>query len=177
MFNAPAALARPSGSLHRCQNPERRHHHERLYSVSSQRGVDRPHVGSDPRREQRQCGSVRDVTNNVSSRAQTAASVVWTPAPWTTIGEAGLAERTPDITSIVQSIVNLGGWSALSTAWCSPSRAPERAPPCAYDLNPAAAPLLHIEYVPKRTPVVGNISIGDVSIIEGDTGTKTARRS
>ena len=47
----------------------------------------------------------------------------------------------------------------------------------AYDLNPAAAPLLHIEYVPKRTPVVGNISIGDVSIIEGDTGTKTARRS
>jgi hypothetical protein len=34
-----------------------------------------------------------DVTNNVSSRAETAASVTWTLTPWTTIGETGRAEH------------------------------------------------------------------------------------
>ena len=114
-----------------------------------------------------------DVTNNVSSRAETAASVTWTLTPWTTIGEAGLAERTPDITSIVQPIVDMAGWSALnSMAFIITGSGTRTA--AAYDLNPAAAPLLHIEYVPAAAPVVGNISIGDVSITEGDTGTKTA---
>src|ERR1700716_144332 len=114
-----------------------------------------------------------DVTNNVSSRAETAASVTWTLTPWTTIGEAGLAERTPDITSIVQPIVDMAGWSAInSMAFIITGSGTRTA--AAYDLNPAAAPLLHIEYVPAAAPVVGNISIGDVSITEGDTGTKTA---
>src|ERR1700716_2304998 len=114
-----------------------------------------------------------DVTNNVSSRAETAASVTWTLTPWTTIGEAGLAERTPDITSIVQPIVDMAGWSALnSMAFIITGSGTRTA--AAYDLNPAAAPLLHIEYVPAAAPVVGNISIGDVSITEGDTGTKMA---
>ena len=114
-----------------------------------------------------------NVTNNVSSRAQTAASVAWTIAPWNTVGAAGLDQRTPDLTSVVQQIVGAGGWSALNsmafivtgsgtrTAW-------------AYDGNPAAAPLLHIEYTLNATPVVGDISISDVSISEGDSGTKTA---
>jgi hypothetical protein len=43
----------------------------------------------------------------------------------------------------------------------------------AYDGNAAAAPLLHIEYT-LAAAVVGDISIGDVSISEGDSGTKTA---
>ncbi|HVE20332.1 MAG TPA: Calx-beta domain-containing protein, partial [Ilumatobacteraceae bacterium] len=94
-----------------------------------------------------------NVTNNVSSRAQTAASVAWTPTPWTTIGEAGAAERTPDITSIVQSIVGLGGWSALNSMVFIITGSGTRTA-VAYDLNPAAAPLLHIEYVPDAPPLL-----------------------
>jgi Ca2+-binding RTX toxin-like protein len=67
----------------------------------------------------------------------------------------------------------MAGWSALnSMAFIITGSGTRTA--AAYDLNPAAAPLLHIEYVPAAAPVVGNISIGDVSITEGDTGTKTA---
>ena len=114
-----------------------------------------------------------NTTNNVSLRPQTAASVAWTIAPWNTVGAAGLDQRTPDLTSIVQQIADTSGWSALNsmafiitgsgtrTAW-------------AYDGNAAAAPLLHIEYTLNTTPEVGDISINDVSISEGDSGTKTA---
>ncbi|MCW2285377.1 hypothetical protein M2323_003316 [Rhodoblastus acidophilus] len=111
-------------------------------------------------------------TNNVSSRTKTSASVGWSIAPWSTIGAAGVDQRTPDLTSVVQQIVNTSGWAALNsmafivtgsgtrTAW-------------AYDGNAAAAPLLHIEYT-MAPLVVGDISISDVSITEGDSGTKTA---
>ncbi|MCW2275178.1 hypothetical protein M2321_002763 [Rhodoblastus acidophilus] len=111
-------------------------------------------------------------TNNVSSRTKTSASVGWTIAPWGAIGAAGVDQRTPDLTAIIQQIVSTSGWAALNsmafvvtgsgtrTAW-------------AYDGNAAAAPLLHIEYT-MTPPAVGDISINDVSITEGDAGTKTA---
>ncbi len=50
------------------------------------------------------------INGNVSSRSKTTANVAWSPAPWTTVGEAGNAQRTPDLSSIVQEIVNRSGW-------------------------------------------------------------------
>ena len=55
-----------------------------------------------------------NVANNVSSRTTTDAAASWSPAAWTTVGEAGLAQRTPDLSAIVQEIVSRGGWSALN---------------------------------------------------------------
>ncbi len=49
--------------------------------------------------------------NNVSARSRTTADETWSPANWNTIGEAGAAQRTVDISSIIQEIVNQGGWS------------------------------------------------------------------
>lgn len=51
---------------------------------------------------------------NVSStttRPVTTASVVWTPAAWTVVDEVSEAQRTPDLSTIVQEIVNRGGWA------------------------------------------------------------------
>ena len=112
-----------------------------------------------------------NVANNVSSRTKTDAAASWSPAAWTTVGEAGLAQRTPDLSAIVQEIVSRGGWSALNDmAFIITGTGTRTAE--AFEGGAARAPLLHIEYV--MPDPVGSISIGDVSISEGNSGTKTA---
>lgn len=110
--------------------------------------------------------------SNVSSRASTDATVHWTPAAWSTVGAAGLDQRTPDLSGIVQEIVDRGGWSALNNmvfvVTGSGTRTAE-----SFEGTGAGAPLLHVDYTVGQ-PVVGNISIGDVSVVEGNSGTKTA---
>lgn len=49
---------------------------------------------------------------NVSSRVRTSASVVWVPPPWTSIGVAGPGQLTPDLSPVIQEIVNRPGWSS-----------------------------------------------------------------
>jgi hypothetical protein len=49
-------------------------------------------------------------SRNISSRPRTAAAFSWSPPPWNTIGEAGLDQRTPDISSVIQEIINRPGW-------------------------------------------------------------------
>jgi len=117
-----------------------------------------------------------NLTNNVSSRTQTDAAVGWSPAAWTTVGEAGLAQRTPDLSGIVQEVVGRAGWSALNDmAFIITGTGTRTAE--SFEGGAAKAPLLHIEYVvggPPTEPGVGSISIDDVAISEGDGGTKTA---
>jgi hypothetical protein len=48
---------------------------------------------------------------DVSSRTTTSASVNWSPAAWTSVGAAGADQRTPDLKTLVQEVVNRGGWS------------------------------------------------------------------
>jgi len=48
---------------------------------------------------------------NISSRSRTAASVNWSPPVWNSVGMAGPGQRTPDLSSIIQEIVNRPGWS------------------------------------------------------------------
>ncbi|MFQ6034679.1 MAG: hypothetical protein ACE5NM_02385, partial [Sedimentisphaerales bacterium] len=51
-----------------------------------------------------------DLTN-VSDRPRTEAKVVWNvPPTWTTVGARGPDQRTPDISSIINEIVNQPGW-------------------------------------------------------------------
>ncbi|TIW60419.1 MAG: RTX toxin [Mesorhizobium sp.] len=83
---------------------------------------------------------------NVSSRATTDASAAWTPDPWTIVGEHGAAERSPDLSAIVQEIVNRSGWAALNDMAFLISGTGTRTVD-SYEYNPASAPLLHIEYI------------------------------
>jgi hypothetical protein len=82
---------------------------------------------------------------NVSSRPRTADSVTWVPPPWTTVGAAGANQRTPELKTILQGIVNRSGWvsgnalvlivhgTGVRTAY-------------SYDGSAAQAALLHVEY-------------------------------
>jgi uncharacterized protein YjiK len=51
-------------------------------------------------------------SGNISSRSRTASAVSWSPAPWTTVGQTGPDQQTPNIASIVQEIVNRPGWAS-----------------------------------------------------------------
>ncbi len=49
-------------------------------------------------------------TNNLSSRISTTATVNWSPPDWNTEGEAGPDQQTPDLSAIIQEIVDRPGF-------------------------------------------------------------------
>ncbi len=51
---------------------------------------------------------------NISARIETSTSVDWNPPSWGTTGESGAAQKTPDLSSIVQEVVNQNGFSENS---------------------------------------------------------------
>ncbi|MCP3914993.1 MAG: hypothetical protein GY711_05520 [bacterium] len=85
------------------------------------------------------------VAGNLSTRARTSASVGWSPPAWPNVGEAGLAQRTPDLSPILQQIVDRGGWSAGNALALLITGSGERVAE-SYDGVASAAPLLHVEY-------------------------------
>lgn len=98
-----------------------------------------------------------NATNNISNRVTTAAFVVWDPNPWSTIGEAGSDQRTPNITSIIQEIVNLGDWSDGNAIALIISGSGKRVAE-SYNGDQSGAPLLHVEYTtgPPNIPPTAN---------------------
>ncbi|MGL1904300.1 MAG: RICIN domain-containing protein [Fibrobacterales bacterium] len=52
-----------------------------------------------------------ETDNNITDRHRTDATVTWVPDSWNTIGEASAAQRSPDLTSIIQEIVNRSDWN------------------------------------------------------------------
>jgi hypothetical protein len=92
-------------------------------------------------------GAFSDLTGNISSRTRTSAAVSWSPPAWTTVGEAGPDQRTPDIASVIQEIVDRSGWSSDNAMVLIITGSGERVAE-SYDGNSAGAPLLHVEYKP-----------------------------
>ena len=85
-------------------------------------------------------------SNSVSTRPRTAASVAWAPPAWPTVGAAGAAQRTPPLTTIVQSLTNRSDWSAGNAMAFIITGTGARVAESA-DGNPASgAPLLNITY-------------------------------
>jgi hypothetical protein len=84
--------------------------------------------------------------NNIKDRALTTANVVWAPLPWT-MGEAGPDQRTPDIASLIQEIVNLTEWlEGNSLVIIITGNETNRRAAESYNGDQAGAPLLHVEY-------------------------------
>ncbi len=96
-------------------------------------------------------------SQDASSRATTNAAISWSPKAWTVVGEVGLAQRSPDISTIIQEIVNRSGWldsNALAILITgSGARVAE-----SFDGDATGAALLHIEYTSatlgNQSPVV-----------------------
>lgn len=82
---------------------------------------------------------------NVSSRPRTSSSVGWSPAPWTAAGDEGPDQRTANISSIIQHIVDRPGWSSGNSLALFITGSGRRSAK-AFEGKAVAAPLLHIEY-------------------------------
>jgi hypothetical protein len=82
---------------------------------------------------------------NITSRARTAAFVLWSPPPWT-VGEAGPNQQTPDTASVIQEIIDQPGWLSGNSLVLIITGPGLRDAEC-FESAPAGAPLLHIEYM------------------------------
>ncbi len=95
----------------------------------------------------------RSATNNVTGRTTGSAAVSWSPPDWPTVGQAGHAQRTPDLSPLVQQVVSRPGWVAGSALALQVTGTGRRAAE-SYNGSRAAAPLLHVEYTGgDSTPV------------------------
>lgn len=86
-----------------------------------------------------------EMLNSISSRPRTVAAVTWTPAPWTKVDDAGTDQQSPDLSEIVQEIVNRPGWqsgNALAFILSGTGHRVARS----FDGKAKEAPLLHIDY-------------------------------
>ncbi|HSF61103.1 MAG TPA: cadherin domain-containing protein, partial [Gaiellaceae bacterium] len=115
-----------------------------------------------------------NVNADISSRPTTTASVGWPVSPWLGVGDALLAQRSPNLAPIVQEIVGRSGWtsgnSLVLLVTGSGTRVAE-----SYNGANAAAPLLHVEWTTGSgnvSPVItsnGGGPIASVSAAENQT--------
>jgi len=89
---------------------------------------------------------------DITNRARTNASIDWFIPTWENKGDAGLAQRTPDISTLVQEIVDRDGWSGgNSIAFMLISNNKEDRHALTYDGDPLHGALLHIEFSSTQT--------------------------
>lgn len=100
------------------------------------------------------------VTNNISDRPTTAASVAWSPPPWNIVGESGTDQRTPSLQGPLQEIVSRPGWT-LGNSLAVIVRGTGKRTAESFNGNSGAAPLLHIVYTTGNTPPVVNAGNDD----------------
>jgi hypothetical protein len=81
-------------------------------------------------------------SKNISSRTKTSAAVSWTKIP---VWSVDVHYRTPDLSSIIQQIVNRRGWVTGNAMALIVTGSGHRTA-AAFDGNSAAAPKLVIEY-------------------------------
>jgi hypothetical protein len=85
---------------------------------------------------------------DLTSRARAAASAAWVPPAWSTVGEAGPDQRTPDLSALVQAVVDRPGWSAGNALviFVNGDSGSGRRIARSWNSDPGGAPLLHVEY-------------------------------
>lgn len=82
---------------------------------------------------------------DISSRPRTTARVSWIPPAWTTVGAAGVEQRTADLAVVIQEIVNRPGWRSGNAIALIITGTGKRVA-AAYEVSAAAAPILNLEY-------------------------------
>ena len=104
-------------------------------------------------------------SGNISSRQKTNESVTWEPSSWNTVGEAGTGQRTSDLSSIVQEIIDRPGWQQLNSLVIIASGTGGREAE-SYDGDASAAPLLHIEWRLPDGSAPTNFEISGTQVFE-----------
>jgi len=85
------------------------------------------------------------VKHNISSRKRTKASVKWSPGPWTVKGERSKEQRTPDLSALIQEVVDQDGWPCNGIVLIITGSG-ERIATSFDGGGRRYAPMLHIEY-------------------------------
>ena len=101
---------------------------------------------------------VVNATDDISSRPRTTSAVPWSPAEWSTVGEAGPDQRTSDIASIIAEIVYRPGWRVGNSLVVILTGTGKRVAE-AFDSHQAGAALLHVEYASESINVPPAVEI------------------
>ncbi len=101
------------------------------------------------------------INKNISARTKTANFVDWNNVPeWGNVGEMGVSQQTPDLTDILQEIVNRPGWvsgNAMSFIIQGTGKRVAES----YEGGSWKAPLLHVEYTAYMVDVRVNLASDD----------------
>ncbi len=99
--------------------------------------------------------------SKISPRPRTTAAVNWSPDPWLIVGQTSAAQRSPNLTPIIQEIVNRAGWASGNALAIIITGNGNRVAK-SYDASPVGtvAPLLHVEWsaTPQNTSPTVSIS-------------------
>jgi DNA-binding beta-propeller fold protein YncE len=82
---------------------------------------------------------------DLSSRPTVAASVGWSPPAWNTVGEAGAAQRTPDLSNVIEQIVARSDWTSGNALALLVTGSGRRVAD-SFEGGASLAPLLHVEF-------------------------------
>ena len=89
-------------------------------------------------------------SRNVSTRTRTSNKVTWAPDDWSS-GQAGTAQRTPDLKSVIQQVVNLTGWAPGNAIAFVITGTGHRTAEASQG-STSIWPLLHVEYTGGTPP-------------------------
>ena len=87
----------------------------------------------------------RSRARNISSRLRTQSSVTWNPEAWPSVGERAERQKTPDLSPIVQEIVDREGWEPGNAVAVIITGAGNRTA-VSWDGDAKRAPSLYVEY-------------------------------
>ncbi|MFH1861368.1 MAG: LamG-like jellyroll fold domain-containing protein [bacterium] len=82
---------------------------------------------------------------NITSRPDTVSNVAWSPVAWNTVGESGPAQRTSDLSPVIQELVNRDRWHSGNSLVITVTGSGERTAE-SYDGDSSKAPELVVEY-------------------------------
>ena len=99
-------------------------------------------------------------SSKFSTRSRTSTAGTWSPASWSS-GSAGAAQQTPDLSGVIQEIVNRGEWASGNALALIINGTGHRTA-YSFDGSAADAPLLHVEY--GGTPPADQAPIAKLSV-------------
>lgn len=91
-------------------------------------------------------GTFTTAAFGISSRPRTAADATWSPDPWTLIGESGPKQRTTDLSSVLQEIVDRAGWNGGALVLIVTGNGAGKRTAESFNAGASLAPVLHVDF-------------------------------
>ena len=111
--------------------------------------------------------------NSISSRSLTTNSVSWMPPIWTTSQASGADQQTPNLSSIVQEVVDRAGWSSGNSMAFILSGSGERVAESGDKNSDPDPPELHIVYNTGGSDLTNVVTLAEDSADDAEESTST----